>query len=156
MQKHKYFSELFPNGVRYRRITKDQSLIVFYIAMLVWLFAASYALGEFEIKQAELVLNQEGCIHLMYAGVTSEPHKDVCRASLPFRPNFIDAGGRIYVAGRTIRLPERQLISATPLARQPWTSRQYGLVGLVVICTLLVIGAMWLSERCRRREVKSA
>ncbi len=156
MQKQKYFNEHFHNGVRHRRITKDQSLIVFYIAMLAWLFAASYALGEFEIKQTELVLNQEGCIHLMYAGVTSEPHNDVCLASLPFRPNSLDAGGRIYVAGRTIRLPERQLISTTPLAGQPWTSQQYGLVGLVVICTLLVMGAMWLSEQCRRREAKNA
>ncbi len=154
MQKHNHFIELPKNRRPYGWIAKEQALVVFYLAMFIWLFAAAYAFGEFEIKQTELVLNQEGCLHLVYVGVTPKPQGEVCRASLPFRPNILDAGGRIYVAGHTIKLPERQLISAIPLASQRWTLRQWWLLGLVVLCTLIVLGAMWVTEQCRRMEVK--
>ncbi len=160
MQKHKHQIEPSPRtgSLHGRKISRDEALLFFYLAMFHWLIAAAYALGQFDIKHSELILNREGCMHLnlLSVGVTPLPQDDTCRTELPFRSNILDAGGRIYVGERTIQIPERQLIAAIPLAGIPWISRQRWSAGWMTISTLLVMGTMWLSERCRRREAKNA
>lgn len=138
------------------QLSKDRAIALFIVVFFSWLFSSAYIFGQFEIKQSTLVLNREGCMHLTQLGITPLPQvdSDTCRINAPFRSNMQDGGGRISVEDREVRIPEHQLVYAMATAGQPWSSRDSILVAWEVISTLLLIGSMWLTEQCIRREGK--
>ena len=98
------------------RLSKEGAVILIFATMLISLVSTSYIVGQFEIKQSTLILNRDGCIHLDQVGINSQrlPDSDTCRVELPFRPNPLDAGGRIWAGERVIKIPESQLICFSP------------------------------------------
>lgn len=135
-------------------LSKEKAFILFFIAFFSWLLSSAYIFGQFEIKHSTLVLNREGCMHLMQLGITPLPQadSDTCRIKVPFRSNMQDGGGRIWVGDREVRIPEHQLVYAMPMAGQPWSTRELFLVAWEAISVLLLVGSMWLTEFCIRRE----
>jgi len=136
------------------RLSKEGAVILIFATMLISLVSTSYIVGQFEIKQSTLILNRDGCIHLDQVGINSQrlPDSDTCRVELPFRPNPLDAGGRIWAGERVIKIPESQLICFSPLAEQPWTSHHWFLMAWEICSVLLVLLSMWVTERCLQRE----
>jgi len=136
------------------RLSKEGAVILIFATMLISLASTSYIVGQFEIKPSTLILNRDGCIHLIQLGINPQrqPDSDTCRLQLPFRPNPLDAGGRIWAGERIIKIPESQLIGFSPLAEQPWTSHHWFLMAWEIGSVLLVLLSMWLTERCLQRE----
>lgn len=137
------------------RLFVEYALITFVFSSVVALLAStSYLLGQFEYRQSVLILNQEGCAHLRQLGIATlpQPEASTCRVQLGFRPNLLDAGGRIKVEGDTIRIPEHQLVASIPMPEQPWTSHQWFLIAWEFVCVLLVPFSVRLTVRYLQRE----
>jgi hypothetical protein len=156
MQRHKPVNSRNNRSTQAKiwRLSKNEAIAIFIVAFFSWLFSSAYIFGQFEIKQSTLLLNREGCMHLMQLGITPQPQadSDTCRIKVPFRSNLQDGGGRISVGERVIRIPEHQLVYALPLAEQHWSTRDSILMAWEVISVLLLAGSMWLTEFCIRRE----
>lgn len=135
-------------------LSKERAFFLFILVFISWLLSSAYVFGQFEMKQSTLVLNREGCMHLVQLGISPLPQadSDTCRIKAPFRSNMQDGGGLISIGDRDARIPEHQLIFVTPTSEQPWSSREAILVAWEIISTLLLVGSMWLTEMCIRRE----
>lgn len=136
------------------RPTQGQAIFLFAAALFNWLISTAYIAGQFEIHPAVVILNRQGCEHLIQNGITPVPQEstDTCHIQAPYRANMLDAGGRIYLAERTMHISELRLVSVKPLPDQPWTARHWRLLGWELICGLLVIGSIWLESFSRRWE----
>lgn len=136
--------------------SQDQAILLFIVALFNWLFSTAHIFGQFEIHPSVVILNREGCEHLIQNGITPVPQESTgtCHIQGAYRANLMDAGGRIYLGDRTIHIAEQRLVSVKPLPDQPWAARQWLLLGWEVICVLLVLGAMWLESFSHRREIK--
>lgn len=135
------------------RIPAAGAAIIFLSAVMTWLGATAYVLGQLEIKQSILILNREGCVHLQQLGITPlpQPEANTCRIEVSFRPNLLNAGGRIWVGERYISIPEYQLINSSTLPDQPWTSHHWYLVLLECLSVLLLlISTRFLLEYLQR------
>jgi hypothetical protein len=136
------------------RLPSEAAVIMVFITMLLSLASTGYIAGQFEIKASKLMLNHDGCIHLVQVGISPRPlpQSDICWIERPFRPNPFDAGGRIWVGDREVKIPESQLISFSPLAESSWTVHQWLLIGWEILSVLLVLFSMWLTRTCLRRD----
>ena len=130
------------------------AVVIFFVATATWIGTTAYVFGQFEIRQSLLILNHEGCAHLHLLGITPppQPESNACRVELPFRPNLVNTGGRIWVEEQYVSIPERELISSQPLAEQPWKSHHWHLLAMECISILLLLLSVWLILKCRHRE----
>jgi hypothetical protein len=136
------------------RLPNEVAVILVFITMLLSLASTGYIAGQFEIRPSKLVLNREGCIHLVQVGIEPVPlpGSDMCWVECPFRPSRLDDGGRIWVGEREIKISESQLIGFSPRTSTPWTVHQWFLIGLEILSVLLVLFSMWLTRKCLRRD----
>lgn len=135
-------------------IPASGAAILFLSALMIWLGTHAYVIGQLEIKRSILILSREGCVHLQQLGITplQQPGSDTCRIELPFRPNPINAGGRIWIGERYISIAQCQLIGASPLLDQPWTSHHWYLLLLECLSMLLLLLSARIILKCLQTE----
>lgn len=118
-------------------------------AALLWLVAAAfhwtlflvYVAGQLEIKPTALIMKREGCAYIRQIGITAKIHDsgETCRFEVPYRPNLIGTGGRIYLDDKQISIADNQIVAASPLNDQPWSPSQKRLVAWLSISFVAVI-----------------
>lgn len=140
----------------FARLPCEAAIILVFSTLLLSLASTGYIVGQLEIKLSKLILNHDGCIHLVQVGIDPKPlpGSDMCWVERPFRPNPLDAGGRIWVGEHVIKIPESQLIGFSPLAESHWTFHHWLLIGWEILSVLSVFFSMWLTQQCLRRDDK--
>lgn len=132
---------------------KKLTLILFAISFFLWLLVSARVAGELEITPTELILKQEGCDLLHQYGVHTVPSEmpATCRAKVPFRPNLVGTGGRIYVDDEPVRLADSQLVAILPpLTDQPWATEQKTWIRIwgifTVVTVLMFLAAVFVTR----------
>lgn len=118
------------------------SLSLFAISFFLWLLVSARVAGELEITPTELILKQEGCGLLRQYGVHTVPNETpaTCKTRVPFRPNLLGTGGRIYVDDEPIRRADSQLVAILPpLTDRPWTTDQKTWIQIWGIFTVVMV-----------------
>jgi len=122
-------------------ITKEVKGILIGASMILWLSLGGYVTGQLEIKPARLILQHDGCTLMQRIGTHVKFSTDgaTCEVSLPFRPNLLNTGGRVHIAGNPFTLSEHQIIAYTVLPDQPYTPHQMKLIYLLVGATAFLL-----------------